>query len=297
MNHLLEFFSQFELSQKSNGFHRFRNPLDLSTRKKNAVVNFAHNFVEDHKLSYKVSIAQFISDVTNCSIHEARDFVGVVDIPLISNVSGSVIDPSFFINLHSVLPEGWVSLDSEGFLAERCRNYWIDRKMDIARLSAKGWGLCESGPYIGRTIIPYKVSGKLVYFTARDFLGSTPKYLFPSTESVGVGKTDLIYNQDALYKYTKGFLVEGAVDAECVGDNCVAIGGWKLSTNQISVIRNSLWKELHIIPDVGFELKARASAMYFTDVMSVYIHKIPAHLGKDVNEVGFKNIIFSENKL
>ena len=297
MQHLVDFFSQFDLRQKSSGFHRFKNPLDPSTKKLNAVVNFSHNFVEDHKLAYKASIAKFVSEVMNISMSDAIDFVGIIDIPVLPNVSESITDNAFFINLNNTLPEGWKPLDDESFLGLRCRDYWENRKMDVEKLCSKGWGFCEEGPYFGRTIIPYRVMGKLVYYTARDFIGSDPKYLYPSTEAVKVGKTDVLYNQDALYKYTKGFMVEGAVDAECVGDNCVALGGWKLSTNQISLIRNSLWKELHIIPDKGFELKATAAALYFKDIMTVFIHKIPEHLGKDVNEVGFENIIFSKKSV
>ena len=79
------------------------------------------------------------------------------------------------------------------------------------------------------------------------------------------------------------------------GDNCVASLGWKLSNQQISLISNSRWKELHIIPDRGFENQALATALFFTGKMDVYIHSLPAG-SKDVNDCGFENVIFN-NKI
>lgn len=296
MNHLVDFFSEFGLSQKSSGYHRFKNPLDASTRHKNAVVNFNHNFVEDHKMGYKSSIAAFVAAVKGWTLEEANAFVGIISNNVFVNVDDSVVNFSLLRSLVSILPVEYTELSDNSFMAERCRTYWQERGMDTDRLAYKGWGFCGEGYFAGRTIIPYKVMGKTVYFTARTFIDAEPKYLFPQSEKVGIGKSKLVYNHDALYKYDAGWMVEGAVDAECVGDNCIALGGWKPSETQINLVRKSRWKRLDIIPDKGFELKAYSTALYFKDVMDVYIHKIPEG-GKDVNEVGFKNIIFSNKKV
>ena len=297
MNHLIDFFSEYGLSQKSSGYHRFKNPLDPTTRHKNAVVNFNFNFVEDHKMGYRSSIAAFVADVKGWTMEEANSFVGIISTNVFVNVDDAVVNFSLLRSLTSVLPVEYTELTDNSFMGERCRTYWQSRGMNVDILSSKGWGFCGDGFFSGRTIIPYKVMGKTVYFTARTFIDSDPKYLFPSTEKVGIGKSRLVYNHDALYKYDSGFIVEGAVDAECVGDNCIALGGWKMSENQIAMIRKSRWKRLDIIPDKGFELKAYAAGLYFKDIMDVYIHRIPDGIGKDVNEVGIKNIIFSDKKI
>ncbi len=296
MNHLVDFFSEFGLSQKSSGYHRFKNPLDPNTRHKNAVVNFTYNFVEDHKMGYRSSIASFVASVKGWTLDQAIEFVGIIGNPVHINVDDAVVNYNFLRSITSVLPVEYSEITENSYMGERCRNYWIARGINIDFLAAKGWGFCSEGAYQGRTIIPYRVMGKTVYFTARDFIGQSIRYLFPSTESIGIGKSKLLYNQDALYKYDSGWLVEGAVDSICVGDNCVALGGWKPSEYQINLIRKSMWKRLDIIPDEGFELKAKATGLYFRDIMDVYVHKIPIG-GKDVNNVGFKNVIFSNKKL
>lgn len=293
MQHLIEFFSQYKFRESSSGYHRFVDPLDTS-KHCNAVVNFERNFVENHKLGYRTTIVKFYKDVVGCSYEDAKLFVGDIATSFYCNIPKSLINKSTY--LKTCLPDEYLPLYHDSFYGERCRLYWKERGLSIDKLIDKGWGYCEEGKYKYRTIIPYKVLGKSVYFQARSFMNQTPKYLFPSEPLIG--KSDLVYNQDALYRYDWGFMVEGAVDAECVGDNCIALGGWKLSSAQIDLIRKSKWKELHIIPDKGFELKAKAASFYFKDKMDVYLHTInPEVEGKDVNEVGLSNIIFSTEKI
>lgn len=290
MQHLKDYFSQFNIRFSDTGYHRFINPFDTS-RHRNMVVNFEINMVYDWKLGYSTTVAKFVSDHSGMPYQDAVDFVGLLDIPTLSGVR-PVFNPE---SSSDVVMPLTTSLFENSVLGERARNYLIERKFDLNVLDDKGWTVGVEGKWLGRIIIPFKIKGKLVYYIGRTFLGEDPKYLNPISTDVGVGKSELLYNQDALYTDTKGYLVEGVMDAETVGDNCVASLGWKLSNHQVSLISNSRWKELHIIPDRGFENQAMATALFFIGKMDVYIHSLPAG-AKDVNDCGFENVIFN-NKI
>lgn len=256
------------------------------------VVNFSENFCQDWKTGYLKTIAGFISEHSGMSYGDAVDFVGLIDVPMLSRVR-----PEFSPEAQSTVTLPAVqSLFENSVIGERVRNYLIDRKLDISTLDDKGWGFSMEGKWIGRIIIPFKIKGKLVYYIGRSFVGDSPKYLNPISSDVGVGKSDIFYNQDALYTETSGFLVEGVMDAETIGNNCVASLGWKLSMKQVSLIANSRWKELHIVPDWNFQSQAVSTALYFRHQMDVYIHSLPDG-AKDVNECGFENIIFNKCKI
>ncbi len=295
MQHLMEYFSQFNLRVSDGGYHRFINPLDRS-RNRNMVVNFQYNFVSDWKTGYYNSIAGFISEYSGFSLFDAQQFVGHIDIPILSgNISPSKFDDVEKIS-GTKLPDHWVTLLDNSMLGLRCREYLQGRGFDIDRLDDEGWGFCNDGEWLGRIIIPYKVKGKLVYYTGRSFIGAELKYKNPKTEEVGIGKSEIFFNQDALYRFTEGWMVEGAIDAQTIGRNAIAASGWKLSTSQISLVANSRWKILNIIPDRGFELKATATGLFFTPYMKVFIHKIPEG-AKDVNDCGINNVILNPNSL
>jgi len=284
---LKDFFSQFDIRFSDTGFHRFKNPFDVS-KNKNMVVNFDQDFVQDWKTGYKKSIAGFISDFLGIGYIDATELVGVIDRPLQLKIpketlSGVSLPPS-------------VSLFNDCIMADRARAYLKERKLDLGILDDKGWCVGMEGVWLGRIIIPFKIKGQLKYYIGRNFIGSEPKYQNPLSSDVGVGKSELFYNQDALVTKPEGCLVEGAIDAETIGDSAIASLGWKLSKAQISLIVNSRWKSLHIVPDKGFHDKAKATALYFTPYMDVYIHKV-AEPFKDINEAGLGNLIISQKKV
>jgi hypothetical protein len=79
MEHLIDFFSQYGYKRSDNKFHRFKNPLDPTTKNRNAVVNFDYNYVHDHKLGTTMTIAEFVAEVKAIPISEAREYVGILE--------------------------------------------------------------------------------------------------------------------------------------------------------------------------------------------------------------------------
>jgi hypothetical protein len=281
---IIDLLNPFGIQVKSSGYHRLRNPMDNS-RHTNMVINFDRNFVEDHKTGYRNSVAGFLVDANLMSFQEAIMVTGDFSSPLIKNENiFKEVDTESTVRLPAMH-----SLFDDTIMAERCRNYWTSRGFDIHSLDAKGWGWSDETRWFGRTIIPFKVKGMLVYYIGRTFMGADPKYLNPESVDVSVGKTQLFYNQDALYRYNEGFLVEGVTDAEKVGPNCIASLGWKLSEIQIGLIIKSRWKVLNIIPDVGFLNKAISTALYFQPYMEVRVHKLPDGI-KDIGEISINDL-------
>jgi len=106
-------------------------------------------------------------------------------------------------------------------------------------MALKGWGYGTKDEYFGYIIIPFYAVGKLIYYNARKYIGSGPKYSNPKIEDFGLGKSLIMYNMDALAMYDTVYLVEGAINAETIGDQGIATGGKKVSHYQLSMINKS----------------------------------------------------------
>jgi len=165
------------------------------------------------------------------------------------------------------------------------RKWATERGFDYKELSMKGFGYCTDGKYSGYIIIPYYLNGMLVYFNARSYTGREPKYLNVSGDEVKLGKTLLLYNQEALDNFEKIYIVEGALNAETLGDNAVSSAGKHLSDNQISIlIRAENVKTYIIMLDDDALDKAYELALRLVDFKRVKVVHFPKK--KDVNDLG-----------
>jgi len=187
--------------------------------------------------------------------------------------------------IDTVLPDGYKNLilgDSK--LAQTARNYVKSRGFDPEEMAYKGWGYGVRGEYLGYIIIPFYVGGKLIYFNGRRFVGAGPKYLNPKIEDFGLGKSLIMYNIDALALYNMVYLVEGAINAETMGDQGIATGGKKVSHYQISMILKSEvdWVVLLLDPDAMEDaIKIGMEMAYHANIKLI---ELPEN--KDVNNLG-----------
>lgn len=185
------------------------------------------------------------------------------------------------------LPEGYTNIAlGDNFVATRAREYIKSRGFKVLNASMKGWGYCTEGEYFGYIILPFYVKGKLVYFNARRYIGSGPKYKNPPIEQVGIGKSLIIYNIDALYLYKDVYLIEGLFNAETLGNNAIASGGKKVSAAQISIINKSPVEDITIVLDPDAKREAVnlvGKFMYHKNVKLVYWEG-----DKDINDLGKK---------
>jgi DNA primase len=254
---------------------------------------------------YSATIPEFVMDYEAVDYPEARDILtSEQDIGVDAEVLYSY---QAIIKSSVSLPHGFKSLmDGDTIIGVRARNYVKSRGFDPEKLDMKGWGYCnehyvnDDDPeaykkdYYGYLIIPFKADGVLTYYIGRYFMGETKmKYKNPAADQFGVGKSEILYNEDALHLHDEIWIVEGAIDAETMGDFVVASMGWNLSTIQKSKILKSKAKSLVFVPDKknetkDFYLEAVKTAMYFMDHKDVYVIDVDrmAGDGKDINELG-----------
>lgn len=160
------------------------------------------------------------------------------------------------------------------------------RGFKIRALQRKGVGYCIKGQYKGRIIFPYYSDGKLIYFNARKFIDVGPKFKNPTEEEAGIGKTRLIYNQDALYIYKKIYIFESVTNSLTMGDPATGTGGKSLSNWQINEYIKSPCEEIVIGLDPDAMKQAYKLGMALANYKKVKVLEFPE--GEDANSIGRK---------
>jgi hypothetical protein len=190
-----------------------------------------------------------------------------------------------------ILPEGFRLLSQgNSQIAMAMRNYVENKRgLDPYRLAQRGWGYCVGDRLFGYLIIPYYLQGKLVYYTTRRVMGSGPKFDNPDIEDIGIGKSVLIYNYDALHYHEHVYLVESAMNAETLGDNACAFGGKKLSKHQITSIITSPCERVTIILDPDAYKEAMKLAMKLVQYKRVQLVNLSGD--DDVNSIGRQKVM------
>lgn len=185
------------------------------------------------------------------------------------------------------LPDGFKSiLLGNSTLAKSARNYVKKRGFDIYQVAKSGWGYGTEDKYFGYLIIPFHEHGQLVYYNARLFMGSGPKYNNPDSSVTGLGKSFIIYNKDALYMYRTVYLCEGAINAETIGIRGIASGGKAISRYQINEIIKSPVEKVVILFDPDAKDRAIDLALKLVNYKKVKVVYLPE--GEDVNSMGKK---------
>lgn len=251
---------------------------------------------------------------TNCFVCETRlspiDLVMKLEnLNTYSEVASLLAASDFFVSsyreedveLKSVeelyLPEHFVLFGDKdnSQVGKSARSYLKKRGFNIDEVRKMGWGYCIQGKYIGYMIIPFITDNKLVYFNARRFIGSGPKYNNPENSTTGIGKSYIIYNSDALYLYDKVYLCEGAINARTMGENGISSGGKSLSRYQINAILRSPVRKVVILLDPDAKQKAIEIALKLFPMKRVKVYFTPD--GTDVNDVGRKMVIEKTREL
>lgn len=289
------FKNHFLLKKSSQNWWAFDDPFDPDGYGKfKMAVQFQYEIVKCWTYDYTVNIVKFVMDYENVDYHKARELINEceeanIDLDLLAEVSGEQMQQS-----EAFMPYGFTSLLSgDGVIGKRARKYLTDRKFDLEELDSLGFGYCnkhaedKNEDYYGYIIIPFFRKNLLHYYIGRDYIGNYLRYKNPAKTMFGVGKSDLLYNEDALTKFKTVFLTEGWADAATLGPQGIASLGWSLSKDQKSSIINSKIKELIIVPDAGFYKEAIKTAIDFIDLKKVKVvnFDLLSDYGKDANDV------------
>lgn len=186
------------------------------------------------------------------------------------------------------LPDNFhLILIRSGLIGKAAQRYLTKKRgFNLDSLAMKGVGYCTDGEYGGYIIFPFYIKTKLVFFQGRKFMGSGPKMMNPGNEDFGIGKTEIIYNQDALYLYDRINVVESITNALTLGDNTIAILGKSISDYQFKLLLKSPCTHITLLLDDDALDKACKLAMMLCGYKRVRLIRMPKE--KDVNDLGKK---------
>lgn len=183
------------------------------------------------------------------------------------------------------LPESYrLITQGTNLVAKAARHYLMKRGFKIHELAMAGVGFCDQGEYSGYIIFPYYLQGNLIYFQGRLFMGSGTKMKNPSEEEFGIGKSQILYNEDALYLYNKVYIVESITNARTLGDAAISISGKKVSNYQMGSIIKSPCQKVVVILDSDAKPEAITLCMELIHHKETKLVTMPE--GKDVNDLG-----------
>ena len=179
--------------------------------------------------------------------------------------------------------------DIKGYLGKHAQTYMINRGFSMDELEAAGIGYCTRGEYAGYIIFPVYHQGKLVFYQGRKYIDIGPKMRNPEFEKFGIGKTQVMFNADALFIYNKIYLVESITNALTLGNKSIASFGKELSPWQMSLIIHSPCTHITLIYDSDAYYGAIKQAMQLVHYKKVKVILMPNQ--KDVNDIGRKNTL------
>lgn len=185
-----------------------------------------------------------------------------------------------------LLPQGFTPINyAKGIMGRAAQNYMVKiRGFKLSELTMSGVGYCLEGEYAGYIIFPFYSQGKLIFFQGRKFAGHGPKMKNPKNEDFGIGKSELIYNQDALFAYKTIDVVESITNALTLGERAVAILGKSISAYQLSTIMGSPAENIHILLDSDAFGQSVNLALHMCQIKRVKLIKMPEE--QDVNDLG-----------
>ena len=302
------FKNRFVMRKSTNGFFIFNCPFCIRDDDKKHAVNFGWERTKCWKCGFAGYITDFVQDYEGVDYFRAKD--------IIHNETASAVDLEIFENIvvetkrsDLALPTGFNSiLSGEGTLGIRARNYLEKRGFDLAVLDQIGFGYCrehaedKKEDYFGYIIVPFKRRGQLQYFIGRDYTGNWLRYKNPSTETFGIGKEEIIFNEDALELSSINFIAEGWSDAMTMGRAGTSTQGWSMSTIQKDKYFKSSAGKFIFLPDIGeseqgtsFYKQAVKLALEFIDHKECVVIDFQSagyeQYGKDVNEFGKQRVL------
>lgn len=290
------FKDRFRVSKSTNGWYLMDCPECNQLGKKRVLrINFNHGWLNCMSASCGWNrgsrLIDFVMDKEGLSYVAAKEFVSEYEEGYI-NLREEFVDDigGTYRNKVIELPKGYKTiLEGKGLIADRARDYLTGRGFDLEILDRMGVGYCNENNedykknYFGYIILPFKKENKLYYYNGRDFIGNVLRYKNPGKEELGVGKADLMFNEDCMNFKPEVFIMEGVFDAMSLEDNAVAIQGKFLSTVQKTKILQSRCNSFVVCLDDKFYKDSLRLAAQLIEHKTVYALRLE---GGDPNELG-----------
>lgn len=207
------------------------------------------------------SVFILVQDVTGASKEEVKRMIqeGMVENPALSWTSfKEKIYGSFYPVQHELRPctlpeENRPIYGNKSYTAGVAREWLYSRGISDEDIEHYRMGVCASGRYKGRVILPIYRDGELLYYNAR-IIGKCPdgvqKVLNPDKgDGDFKGKSEVVLNLDRASDYKLGVIVEGYFDQIITGEPAMGVMGKYLSEVQLAQIILSNFDELAVMLD------------------------------------------------
>ena len=189
------------------------------------------------KCDYTKSIIQFVQDVEDIGLAEA--FQTIKRYYSVKYVKKKVIreKPTAAQLTQRFKSYKFISELKKPSYSQMLAIKYLNRR-GLNERSIKLYNLGFLEEYPGYIISPFIESGLVVYFVARKFTGYGTRYNNPKLEDWGIGKSELLYNNDSAVEYSsEGInIVEGVYDVYATGRNSVGLLGKSISSIQLSKV-------------------------------------------------------------
>lgn len=258
-NKIVAYFTDhYGLNESTNGW--FETECPFCGKKNKLCINPEFNYLKCWTCDFKGDIYYFLDLAEKLKFKEAYQLISSYREQSYSYV---VSERRTFNSLNVFntssnfsFPCGYKPLLEGGtHLGSLARAYLGRRKFDLEYLADKGFGyvdeVCQdlTKDLFGYIIMPFSRNGIYYYYNARNYMNNPLRYKNPSTEAFGVGKSSLLWNEDALLQTKKLWVMEGVFSALTIGDDAIATMGKSVSASQISKILKSSAKEIVIAFD------------------------------------------------
>lgn len=179
------------------------------------------------------------------------------------------------------LPEEYQRIDTcVNYTAVKARKYLHKRGITDKQIRIHNMGVCCTGEYANRVIIPIYSNSSLKFWVARDITGKSKlKEKSPHNEPFQFGKSEVLFNLDnAANTYGTIVLSEGIFDALSWGNIGVALLGKTLYNSQLESIlhyKSQLENGIYVALDADAADNANEVAKTLSSFFNVYMVEIP----------------------
>lgn len=163
-------------------------------------------------------------------------------------------------------PEGYEPL-------EKNIKYLVKRRISLKKIIEHKIGICRSGPYRNRVVLPMFMEGKLYFWQCR----ATSRFQVPKVLGAEVPQSRrVLFNLDKARKHDTIVICEGFFSALRAGPNAVSTQGKAMSDDQLTLLLKANPKRIVLFWDADAHSEIRQYAQMlgdFFDVRCVFLRE------------------------
>jgi hypothetical protein len=216
----------------------------------NLEISLEHGIFHCWKCGYKGKLLKLLKDYLGW-VPSIDEYISPEDLRRVSSDPASLlIEDRRTQGEFSGLPKDFKTLVSNdlSYVGQKALVYALSR-MDKKDIINYGVGYCGLGEYKRRVVIPCYEGDKVVYFSARTFMGGKPVYKNPDKSETGMGKEEVVFNIDGAAVEGCAVICEGVFDAIRVGRAGVAVFGTELHDEQFYKLHHAKVKKYYVLLD------------------------------------------------